>query len=800
MLVSVNWLKDYVDIDVPVKEFADRMILSGSNIETVEEMGNKFSKIQVAKIVKIDPHPNADKLVICQLDVGEDELLQVVTGAKNVFEGATVPVIRHGGKLPDGTVIKKGKLRGEVSNGMLCSAAEMGYDDKVIAQDIKDGIWILDDSFKPGTDIREALQLEDSVIDFEITPNRPDCLSMIGMAREAAAVFGKELKYPEVSAENEEGDVNDYISVENKRPDLCPRYTARVIKDVKIGPSPWWMQKRLMHGGMRPVNNIVDITNFVMMEYGQPLHAFDIRHLEGGKIIVDTAEDGAKFTTLDGTERELDSSMLMINDAAKPVAVAGVMGGLNSEILEDTNTVVLESANFNGDSVRLTAKKLGLRTEASGKFEKGIDANLCARAADRVCRLIEMLDCGTVVGGSVDVYPEVQEARPLDVRVSRINKVLGTDISGDTMVEIFRSLEMEADRKDDIIHVVPPTIRQDLNIEEDYVEEVARMYGYDKLPTTLPSGVSAASMTRNETVRSRARDILTAYGLDEILTYSFVNPDSVDKVNVSETDLMHRNFVKIINPLGEDTSVMRTMLIPSMMSTLERNYARGNKEAGLFEIGKIFNDSKINCDGMPAEAEGLCIGLYGGDADFFVLKGYIEGLLQHLGITDAEYVAESGLATYHPGRCANIISNGEMIGTMGQIRPDVAERYGISEEVYSCELLFSVIIGQTDTEVIYKPLPKYPAVERDIAMLVDEKVTVAELEKAIRENGGNILESVELFDVYRGVQIAAGRKSVAFALRYRVPDRTLTDEEVTGRQHKIVESLEEKFGAGLRKM
>lgn len=800
MLVSVNWLKDYVDIDVPVKEFADRMILSGSNIETVEEMGNKFSKIQVAKIVKIDPHPNADKLVICQLDVGEDELLQVVTGAKNVFEGATVPVIRHGGKLPDGTVIKKGKLRGEVSNGMLCSAAEMGYDDKVIAQDIKDGIWILDDSFKPGTDIREALQLEDSVIDFEITPNRPDCLSMIGMAREAAAVFGKELKYPEVSAENEEGDVNDYISVENKRPDLCPRYTARVIKDVKIGPSPWWMQKRLMHGGMRPVNNIVDITNFVMMEYGQPLHAFDIRHLEGGKIIVDTAEDGAKFTTLDGTERELDSSMLMINDAAKPVAVAGVMGGLNSEILEDTNTVVLESANFNGDSVRLTAKKLGLRTEASGKFEKGIDANLCARAADRVCRLIEMLDCGTVVGGSVDVYPEVQEARPLDVRVSRINKVLGTDISGDTMVEIFRSLEMEADRKDDIIHVVPPTIRQDLNIEEDYVEEVARMYGYDKLPTTLPSGVSAASMTRNETVRSRARDILTAYGLDEILTYSFVNPDSVDKVNVSETDLMHRNFVKIINPLGEDTSVMRTMLIPSMMSTLERNYARGNKEAGLFEIGKIFNDSKINCDGMPAEAEGLCIGLYGGDADFFVLKGYVEGLLQHLGITDAEYVAESGLATYHPGRCANIISNGEMIGTMGQIRPDVAERYGISEEVYSCELLFSVIIGQTDTEVIYKPLPKYPAVERDIAMLVDEKVTVAELEKAIRENGGNILESVELFDVYRGVQIAAGRKSVAFALRYRVPDRTLTDEEVTGRQHKIVESLEEKFGAELRKM
>ncbi|MDD6255774.1 MAG: phenylalanine--tRNA ligase subunit beta [Eubacteriales bacterium] len=800
MLVSVNWLKDYVDIDVPVREFADRMILSGSNIETVEEIGNKFSKIQVARIEKITPHPNADKLVICQLDVGEDELLQVVTGAKNVFEGALVPVIRHGGRLPDGTVIKKGKLRGEVSNGMLCSAEELGYEDKVIAKELKDGIWILDGDFKPGTDIKDALEIEDSVIDFEITPNRPDCLSMLGMAREAAAVFGKKKKEPAISAENEEGDVNEYISVEDKKPDLCPRYTARVIKDVKIGPSPWWMQKRLMHGGMRPVNNIVDITNFVMMEYGQPLHAFDINHLKGGKIVIDTAEDGTKFTTLDGVERELDSSMLMINDADGPVAVAGVMGGLNSEITENTDTVVLESANFNGDSVRLTAKKLGLRTEASGKFEKGIDANLCARAADRFCRLVEELGCGTVVGGSVDVYPEVQAPRPLDVRVSRINKVLGTDIPGQDMADIFRSLEMEAELNGDIIHVVPPTVRQDLNIEEDYVEEVARMYGYDRLPVTLPAGGSAASMTKNETIRGKAREILTAYGLDEILTYSFVSPESVDKVNVSETDLMHRNFVKIINPLGEDTSVMRTMLIPSMMSTLERNNARGNKAVRLFEIGKIFNDSKINCDGMPAEADGLCIGIYGGGADFFVLKGYIEGLLDHLGIRDAEFSAESGLATYHPGRCANIISNGEMIGTMGQIRPDVAERYGISEEVYCCELLFSVIIGQTNTEIIYKALPKYPAVTRDIAMTVDEKITVRELEDEIRAEGGNILESIELFDVYRGIQIAPGKKSVAFALTYRVPDRTLTDDEVSSRQHKIVESLETKFGAELRKM
>ena len=800
MLVSVNWLKDYVDIDVPVDEFCDRMILSGSNIETVEKMGDSFSKIQVGKIVKITPHPNADKLVVCQLDVGEGELLQIVTGAPNVFEGATVPVIRNGGLLPDGTRIKKSKLRGEVSNGMLCSAAEMGYDDKVISLDIRDGIWILDDSLVPGTDIKEALELEDSVVDFEITPNRPDCLSMIGMAREAAAVFGSTLKYPDVSAEHEEGDVRDYVSVEIRRPDLCPRYTARVIKDVKIGPSPWWMQKRLMHGGMRPVNNIVDITNFVMMEYGQPLHAFDISNVIGGKIIIDTAKDGDHFTTLDGTERELDSSMLMIHDTEREIAVAGVMGGLNSEIKADTTTVILESANFNGDSVRLTSKKLGLRTEASGRYEKGIDANLCSAAADRVCRLIELLGCGTVVGGIVDEYPEIHEPKPLDVRVSRINHILGTGLSGDEMVAIFRSLEMEADQKDDIITVTPPTVRQDLMIEEDYSEEVARIYGYDKLPETLPGGGSAAAMTEEESIRKRTRSILNSYGLDEILTYSFVSPSSIEKVNVSETDLMHRNFVKIINPLGEENSVMRTMLIPNMMDVLAKNYAQGNKEVGMFEIGKIFNDSQINCDGQPVEAEDLCIAFYGGDGDFYQLKGYVQGLLDKLGIPDVEYTAEKGLATYHPGRCANIIANGELIGTMGEIRPDVSERYGIDEDVYLCELLFSAVMRQTDTELIYTPLPKYPAVTRDIAVLVDEEVTIAQMEQIIKEQGGSILESVSLFDVYRGKQIEEGKKSVAFALVYRDPDRTLNDEEVSQQQEKVVAGLEIQCGAELRKI
>ena len=588
--------------------------------------------------------------------------------------------------------------------------------------------------------------------------------------------------------------------MEIRKPDLCPRYTARVIKDVKVGPSPWWMQKRLMHGGMRPVNNIVDITNFVMMEYGQPLHAFDISNVTGGRIIIDTAKDGDRFTTLDGTERELDSSMLMIHDAEREIAVAGVMGGLNSEITEHTSVVVLESANFNGDSVRLTSKKLGLRTEASGRYEKGIDANLCSEAADRVCRLIELLGCGTVIGGIVDAYPGVSHPKPLDVRVSRINQILGTDLPGQEMAEIFRSLEMKADQKDDIITVTPPSVRQDLLIEEDYAEEVARMYGYDNLPETLPGGGSAAAMTREETIRKRTREILNSYGLDEILTYSFVSPSSVDRVNVSETDEMHRNFVRIINPLGEENSVMRTMLIPNMMDVLQKNNAQGNKEVGMFEIGRIFNDSSINCDGQPVEAEDLCIAFYGGTGDFYTLKGYVQGLPEELGITDVEFVAEKKLPTYHPGRCANIISGGELLGTMGEIRPDVSDRYGIDSEVYAAELFFSVVMRQTVTEFVYSPLPKYPAVTRDIAVLVAEEVTIAQLEKVIMEQGGSILESVSLFDVYRGKQIADGMKSVAFALVYRDPDRTLTDEEVREKQEKVIAGLESEFGAELRKM
>ena len=795
MLVSINWLRDYADVDVSVEEFCDRMILSGSNIETVEPYGTKFSKIVVGKILRIEKHPDADRLVICSVDVGEAEPIQIVTGAKNVFEGATVPVILPGGHLPDGTVIKKGKLRGAASEGMLCSAAEMGYEDKVINTLIRDGIWILDDSFVPGTDICDALGLRDHVVDFEITPNRPDCLSMIGMAREAAAVFGKELKYPDISIRETHGKVEDYIDVEIKRPDLCPRYTAHVITDIKVEQSPWWLQRCLMHAGMRPINNIVDITNFVMMEYGQPIHAFDATSVAGKKIVVDVSSEGDRFTTLDGTERVLPEGVLMINDAEKQIGIAGIMGGLNSEITEDTKTVILEVANFNGDSVRSSSKKVGLRTEASSRYEKGIDANLCEAAAERVCHLIEQLGCGRIVAGAADVYPEVQKAVPVDVRVSRVNHVLGTDISGEEMVRIFESLEMRCEKNGDVIRVTPPTVRQDLEAEEDYVEEVARMFGYDRLPTSIPKGSEVAGLTSQEEARSKARDILTALGLDEILTYSFVNPKSVDKAGVSETDLSRRNFVKLINPLGDDSSVMRTMLMPNMLDVLAKNYAKGNKDAGLFEIGRIFNNVPINCDGQPAEAEGLCIGMYGEGTDFFALKGIVNEMLSLMGMDEPVYEAESNLPMYHPGRCANILYNGELLGTIGEIHPDVAERYGVGARICACELLFSIIMLHAKSEIIYKPLPKYPAVTRDISLTVDEGVTVGAIEDVIEANGGSILEDVCLFDVYRGKQVGDGKKSVAFALSYRDAEKTLTDEEVNRVHSGILKELEAQLGA-----
>ena len=823
MLVPMEWLNDYIDPGVSTEEFCDRMIMSGSNLETCEQFGEGIENVVVGRIEKIEPHPDADKLVICRMNVGQDDLVQIVTGAPNVFEGALVPVALHKSRIPGplhgqpkqegGVKITKGKLRGVESYGMLCSCGELGYEDKVVPVAHKDGIWILEGDYELGADITEALGLKSAVVDFEITPNRPDCLAMVGMAREASATFGKPFTYPDIDIkeENGEGKASDHVAVEINNPESCRRYVARVVTDVKVEQSPWWLQKRLMYAGMRPINNIVDITNFVMLEYGQPIHAFDIKQVRGGKIIVENAKPGESFTTLDETERTLAGNMLMIKDTERPIAVAGVMGGLNSEIEEDTNTIIIESANFAGDSVRRTAKELGLRTEASSRFEKGIDPNLCADAADRVCRLIEMVGAGHVCEGRVDVYPNPEAPKTINVRVSRINAVLGIQLTRDEMVAMLEGLEIKVAGDGDIMTVTAPTVRQDLVQEEDYIEEIARMYGYDKLPNTMPRSNSEVSVPYSWQLRDLARDSLCAMGLNEIQTYSFVSPKSVDNVRIGE-DSWERAFVQIINPRGEENSVMRTILTPNMLETLSRNMNRGIDKVKAFEIGNTFMASELNQDHLPDEEYSLCIGMYGKGEDFFTLKGVVCELLKVMGIRQPIFVAESEYGPYHPGRCARVCVEAspemkkagvdtEELGIMGEIHPDVAEKYGMKgERIYCCELMFGALQRWADTEIVYTPLPRYPSTARDIALLVDEDMEVGKIEDVIRSFGGKILEDVKLFDVYRGHQVEDGKKSVAFSLVYRDRDKTLTDEEVTKVHSGVLDALKDKLNAVLREI
>lgn len=818
MIVSLEWLKDYTDINVSPEEFCDKMIMSGSNLETMEHVGCDMEKVVVGKILKIEKHPDADKLVVCQVDVGNDQPVQIVTGAPNVFEGAYVPVALDGSRIPGplhgqpkkegGEIIKAGKLRGVESCGMLCSFGELGFQDKVVPVNQRDGIWILNGEYPVGMDFAEALQLEDYIVDFEITPNRPDCLSMVGMAREAAATFEEKVRHPENQCKKETEQASDYVSVEIKS-DLCKRYIARIVKDIKVEDSPWWLQKRLIHAGMRPINNIVDITNYVMLEYGQPLHAFDINSVAGRKIIVDTAEDGEKFTTLDGSERTLDDRMLMIHDAEKSIAVAGVMGGLNSEIENDTKTIIVESANFLGNSVRTTAKRLGLRTEASSRYEKGIDPNLCQDAADRVCYLIEQIGAGTIVGGRVDVYPKPEEPRKIHGRVSRINKVLGIDISREQMVKYLESLEMTVEGSGDDLYVTAPTVRQDIEIEEDIIEEVARLYGYDKLPVTIPKGNNEASQSYERDVKDLAREAMCGLGVNEIQTYSFVSPKGVDNIRIGQ-DSWERAFVKILNPLGEDTSVMRTVLTPEMLEVLGRNYSRNIEAVRAFELGNTFMANLMDDNELPVESDAMSIGFYGKDEDFFTLKGVIVEMMAKLGIKDLEFIPEKEYGTYHPGRCARIVTRKACaiqggqeeetveLGIMGEVHPDVAEKYGIGMRCYTAELFFNVVTEMADLEKVYTPLPKYPATSRDIALVVEEDMAVGDIEKVIKEAGGKLLREIRLFDVYRGPQVGENKKSVAFALTYRHDDRTLTDDDVNKVHNKILDDLREKLDIVLR--
>lgn len=824
MLVPIEWLKDYIDLDVTTEEFCDRMIMSGSNLETCEHFCEEMENVVVGKIEKIEKHPDADKLVVCMLNVGKEEPVQIVTGAPNVFEGALVPVALHKSRIPGplhgqpkqegGVKITKGKLRGVESFGMLCSAEELGFEDKVVPVAHKDGIWILEGDYELGQDFAEALGLKQAVVDFEITPNRPDCLAMVGMAREASATFKKPFTYPDtdIKDENGKGETKDYVSVDIKNPESCKRYVARIVTDVKVEQSPWWLQKRLMYAGMRPINNIVDITNFVMLEYGQPIHAFEINQVKGGRIIVENAAEGEKFVTLDNNERTLTKDMLLIKDEERGIAIAGVMGGLNSEIEEDTTTIIVESANFSGDSVRATSKKLGLRTEASSRFEKGIDPNLCEAAADRVCRLIELIGAGKVCRGSVDNYPNPETAKTIDIRVDRINHVLGIDITREDMVSMLESLEIKVEGSGNVMTVTPPTVRQDLLEEEDYIEEVARLYGYDKLPVTLPKGNCEAGISDERALRDLTRNSLCGMGLNEIQTYSFVSPKGVDNVRIDE-DSWERAFVKLINPLGEENSVMRTILTPNMMEVLARNYSRNIDKVKAFEIGNTFMANMLNEEELPDEQYSLCIGMYGKNEDFFSLKGIVEELLKVLGIKGAVFEAESEYGVYHPGRCARIaVPSGRQgaedadilydeLGIMGEIHPDVAENYGMDGvRIYCCELMFDAIMRHADTEIVYTPLPKYPSTSRDIALLVDEDMAVGKIEEVIRKHGKKILENVKLFDVYRGKQVEEGKKSVAFTLTYRDKDKTLTDDEVAAVHNDVLNALKDKLNAVLREI
>ncbi len=794
MNLSFNWLGDFVDIKTEPREFSDRMTMSGSKVETFDNYKNHISNVVVGRIEKIISHPNADKLVVCTLDVGDGRPRQIVTGATNVFEGAVVPVCLDGGQLPNGTVIKKGKLRGEISEGMLCSLGELGLTTHNFPGAIEDGIFIIDFPVEIGQNIVDALKMDDDVFEFEITPNRPDCLSVIGLAREAAATYRLPFKYKKPEFKADSGDsIENYLSVEVKDPALCLRYTARVVKDIKIEPSPMWLRNRLHACGVRPINNIVDITNYVMLEYGQPMHAFDYACLDGKAIVVRRAEDGEIFKTLDDQERKMSSNMLVIADAHKSVGIAGVMGGANSEITENTKTVVFESANFNGASIRHTSKMLGMRTEASSKFEKGLDPMLTMPALDRACELVDMLGAGKVASGVIDIDGSGYVPRRIKLDPDWINGFLGTDISKKFMTDALKSLQFEVD---DDLNVTVPSFRGDVEEKADLAEEIVRLYGYNEIPSTLVNMETTQGMlTDKQKLMKAISDALIAQGASEICTYSFVSPKIYDKLRYPKDDI-RRNSVVISNPLGEDTSIMRTTSVASMLSTLALNYNNRNENICMFEPATVYI-KKGDAEQLPDERVEFCIGAYGDGHDFYTMKGIVAQTLEIAGVAGCEYIAQKENPTFHPGRTADIVKDGKLIGTVGEIHPEVCAQFGLGTKVYAAVLDFERVYEYSDTEKSYTPLPKFPAITRDIAVVCKKDVTAAQVEKIITEKSGGILESVKLFDVYTGSQIPEGCVSLAFALVYRAADRTLSDDEADAKINKIIKELE-KIGASIR--
>lgn len=792
MKVPFNWLKDYVDINIDAKDLGDRLTLSGSALEEVITQGDVIKNVVTGKIVEITAHPDADKLKVCQVNIGAEENIQIVTAATNMKEQDVVPVALHKSILADGSEIKKGKLRGVVSNGMFCSEEELG----IAGDEPVHGLMILPTDAPLGMDIKKYLNLNKSILDFDITSNRPDCLSMVGMARETAATLGTTYKMPNFNYEvkcNE--NINDVLKVEIKD-SLCRRYMARGVKNVKVMPSPSWMQERLLEAGVRPINNIVDITNFVMLEIGEPMHAFDAREIKSGKIVVDRAKDGEKFVTLDGIERTLDSNFLCIKDNETSIGLAGIMGGLNSEIQDDTTAVIFEAANFDGTNIRVNSKKLNLRSESSSRFEKDIDPNLAELAINRACALVCELGCGEVMEGTIDIYNSKKEEGNITVDSNWINKFLGTDISKEDMKKYLDSLELKTEINGDNLDIKIPTFRVDIAIKEDIAEEVARIYGYDKIPTTIYSASTGREPKyKNEVLRDLMVSTMVSSGLNQSISYSFVSPKVFDKINVPE-DSELRNVIKIKNPLGEDYSVMRTTTIHSMMECLGRNYSRNNEYARLFEIGKVYIP-KEDETAIPTENNILTIGMYG-NCDYLDLKGVVENALEALGLSRVIFARESDNPSYHPGKTAAIMIGNKKAGVLGEVHPDVSENYGVETGCYLAELNLDMLFEYSKTNKKYKALPKFPAVTRDIALLVDDEVLVQEIEETIKRAGSALVEKVQLFDIYKGAQIPEGKKSIAYAIAYRDEKKTLTDNDVNKVHDKILRSLEHKLGATLR--
>ena len=895
MILSRKWLNEFVDVsDISDREFDEAMTLSGSKVETVTALDESLKNVVVGKILSMEKHPDSDHMWICQIDVGQAEPTQIVTGAWNIHVGDLVPVAQHKSLLPNGTKIEKGKLRGVVSNGMLCSlkelslTAEHDYPYAVITPaallndykpldpekpsipaDIKagdkvfgpvvcgkvleceaqsygqyhitldiggataspdtacsnlhagdlvayntktdsictledlhaeqkefphciaDGIFVLNEDVKPGDDMAKVIGADDHVVEFEITPNRPDCLSVIGLAREASATFGRPLKLHTPEVKGCGGSIAELVDIDIEDGDLCPRYTARMVKNVKIQPSPAWMRERLRNSGIRPINNIVDITNYVMLEYGQPMHAFDFSCVEGNHIIVRTAREGETIQTLDGNQRKLTTSMLCICDENKPVCVAGVMGGANSEIVGDTAMVLFESANFNGTSIHRTAAALNMRTDASSRYEKGLDPMNTLKAVERACELVELLGAGEVVEGVMDVI--AKDSNPVTVKLEpeKVNGLLGTDVSREEMVRILEALDFKVEG--DTIHV--PSWRSDVEHYSDIAEEVARFYGYNNIPDTLSNGLTERrGLTDIQQTENLLGSVCRAAGYDEIITYSFISPTYYDKIDLPK-DSPLRDSLKILNPLGEDTSIMRTTTLPSMLEILTRNYNFRNKSAKLYELGRVYFK---RADGLADEPKVLTLGAYGDNMDFFTLKGAVEAVLKQLRIENVRFLADSENPSYHPGRCAKVFSGDRLLGVLGQVHPHVAGNYGVDTELYAAELRFDALYESKGAQPVYQPLPKFPAVTRDIAVVCDASVTVGELEDAIRKGAKGLLKDAALFDIYTGTGIAPGKKSVAFNLTLRADDRSLTAEEADADVKSILTALEQECGAVLR--